>query len=192
MMCDMSSDVLSRRLDYSKFSLFYAGAQKNLGPAGVALIALRDDLLSKCKDGTPSMLDYRIHAEKKSLYNTPPAFAVYIVKLVLEWVKNKGGLEAMEKINQAKQERVYQMLDLYPDYYRGTVRSDSRSWMNITFRLPDEDLEKKFIAEAKSVGLGGLKGHRSVGGVRVSTYNAMPLEGIEKLLGFMESFKKQN
>ncbi|UCC44834.1 MAG: 3-phosphoserine/phosphohydroxythreonine transaminase [Candidatus Zixiibacteriota bacterium] len=192
LMCDMSSDILSRRLDYGKFSLIYAGAQKNLGPAGVTLVAIRDSLLAKCKDGTPSMLDYRIHAEKKSLYNTPPAFGVYIVKLVLEWVKSKGGLEAMEKINQAKQERVYQMLDQYPDYYRGTVRPDSRSWMNITFRLPNEDLEKKFIAEAKAAGLGGLKGHRSVGGVRVSTYNAMTPEGIDKLVGFMESFKKAN
>jgi phosphoserine aminotransferase len=138
------------------------------------------------------MFNYKTHAEKKSLYNTPPAFSIYIVKLVLEWVRKQGGLEAVEKVNTAKKERIYQLLDLYPDYYRGTVKPDSRSWMNITFRLPNEDLEKKFITEAKAAGMGGLKGHRSVGGIRVSLYNAMPLAGVEKLAGFMEEFKKNN
>jgi phosphoserine aminotransferase len=174
------------------FSLIYAGAQKNLGPAGVTMVIIRDEMLKKCKDGNPTMLDYRTHADKKSLYNTPPAFNMYIVKLVLEWIKNQGGLAAVEKINRAKQERIYQMIDLYPDYYKGTVKQDSRSWMNITLRLPREDLEKKFIAEAKAAGFGGLKGHRSVGGVRVSLYNAMPLEGADKLAGFMDTFKKNN
>ena len=190
--CDMSSDVCSRQLDFGKFSLIYAGAQKNLGPAGVTVVIIRDDLLERCKDGNPTMLDYRTHAEKDSLFNTPPAFGVYIVRLVLQWIKDQGGLAAVEKVNFKKKERIYQLLDLYPDYYRGTVEPDSRSWMNITFRLPSEDLEKKFITEAKAAGMGGLKGHRSVGGVRASMYNAVTLEGMEKLARFMEAFKKGN
>jgi len=192
LVCDMSSDICSRQIDYSKFSLLYAGAQKNLGPSGATMIVIHDDLLKQCKDGVPTMLNYRTHAEKKSLYNTPPAFGIYLVKLVLEWIKNQGGLAAVEKVNRAKQERIYQMIDLHPDYYKGTVAKDSRSWMNITLRLPSEDLEKKFIAEAKAAGMGGLKGHRSVGGVRASMYNAMTLEGVEKLVAFMEAFKKAN
>lgn len=192
LICDMSSDIASRRHDFTKFSMIYAGAQKNLGPAGVTVVIIKQSLLDKCAEGTPTMLNYKTHADKKSLYNTPPSFSIYVVKLVLEWVKKQGGLEAIEKANIAKKDRIYQLLDLYPDYYRGTVRTDSRSWMNITFRLPSEELEKKFIAEAKAAGMSGLKGHRSVGGVRVSTYNAQTLEGIETLAKFMEEFKKKN
>ncbi|UCE25172.1 MAG: 3-phosphoserine/phosphohydroxythreonine transaminase [Candidatus Zixiibacteriota bacterium] len=192
LICDMSSDIASRCWDFTRFDMIYAGAQKNLGPAGVTAVIIKQSLLDKCADGNPTMFNYKTHAEKKSQYNTPPAFPIYIVKLVLEWVKKQGGLEAVEKVNTAKKERIYQLLDLHPDYYRGTVKPDSRSWMNITFRLPNEDLEKKFIAEAKAAGMGGLKGHRSVGGVRVSLYNAMPLAGVEKLAGFMEEFKKNN
>ena len=188
----MSSDILSRQLDFNKFSVIYAGAQKNLGPAGVTVVIVHEDMLDKCNDGVPTMFDYRTHASKDSLYNTPPVFAIYIVGLVAEWIKAQGGLAAVEKVNVAKKERIYQMLDLNPDYYKGTVREDSRSWMNLTFRLPSEDLEKKFIAEAGAAGLSGLKGHRSVGGVRASIYNAMPLEGVEKLAKFMETFKKAN
>lgn len=192
LICDMSSDICSRQVDFSKFSLIYAGAQKNLGPSGVTMVIVKDDLLQTCKDGNPTMLDYRTHASKKSLYNTPPAFGIYIVKLVLEWIKEQGGLAGIEKVNLAKQERLYQVMDLYPDYYRGTVKEESRSWMNLTFRLPTEDLEKKFISEAKAAGFGGLKGHRSVGGARASIYNAMTKEGVDRLAEFMDSFKKSN
>ncbi len=190
LICDMSSDIASRRLDFSKFSLIYAGAQKNLGPAGVTVVIIREDLLAKCPDNLPTMFSYKTYAEKNSLYNTPPAFAIYMVKLVLEWIKEQGGLEAVEKVNIAKKERVYEVMDNNADFFRGTVEPDSRSWMNITMRLPTEELEKKFITEAKAAGFVGLKGHRSVGGIRVSMYNAMPLEGVEKLVAFMKAFKK--
>ncbi len=192
LICDMSSDMLSRRLDFGKFSLIYAGAQKNLGPAGVTMVVIHDDMLQRCRDGNPTMFDYRTHAEKKSLYNTPPAFPIYVVKLVLEWVKNQGGLVRVEEVNRTKKDKIYGVMDTHPDYYKGTAEKDSRSWMNITLRLPSEDLEKKFIAEAKAAGFGGLKGHRSVGGIRVSLYNAMTIEGASKLAEFMESFMKAN
>ena len=192
LIADMSSDIFSRRWDYGKYDMVYAGAQKNLGPSGVCLVIMHDDMLKKCKDGNPTMWDYRTHADKKSLYNTPPSIGVYIMKLVLEWIDAQGGLDAIEKVNRAKQERVYQLMDLHPDYFKGTAEKDSRSWMNATMRLPNEDLEKKLIAEAKAAGFVGLKGHRSVGGIRVSMYNAMTLEGVEKLVGFMEDFKKAN
>ncbi len=190
--CDMSSDFCSRRRDFNKFDMIYAGAQKNIGPAGVTMLIIRDEMLAKCKDGNPTMLDYRTHAKENSLYNTPPVFAIYVVKLVLEWIKKAGGLSAIEKVNYAKKERIYQMVDLHPDFYKGTVNHDSRSWMNLTFRLPSEDLEKKFLAEAKANKFVGLKGHRSVGGVRVSLYNAMSLDGADTLAGFMEQFYRAN
>ncbi|MEW6411063.1 MAG: 3-phosphoserine/phosphohydroxythreonine transaminase [Candidatus Zixiibacteriota bacterium] len=192
MICDMSSDIASRRHDFKKFSMIYAGAQKNLGPAGVTVVIIKQSLLDRCAEGLPTMLNYKTHAAKKSLYNTPPAFPVYIVKLVLEWIKRQGGLEAIEKANFAKKERIYKLMDQHPDYYRGTVKADSRSWMNLTMRLPNEDLEKKFIADAKAAGMGGLKGHRDVGGIRVSMYNAMTMEGVDRLAQFMEEFKKNN
>ncbi len=192
MICDMSSDIASRVHDFSKFDMIYAGAQKNLGPAGVTVVILKDEMLQKANKDIPTMLSYHTHAKKQSLFNTPPVFPIYIVKLVLEWIVASGGIAGIEKANVAKKERIYQMIDLHPDYYRGTVKADSRSWMNITMRLPNEDLEKKFIVEAKANGMSGLKGHRDVGGVRVSTYNAMPKEGIEKLANFMESFKDSN
>lgn len=190
LICDMSSDIASRRIDYNKFSLIYAGAQKNLGPSGVTLAIIRDDLLAKGKEGLPTMMTYKTHVEKKSLYNTPPSIGVYIMKLVLEWIKGQGGLEAVEKVNRAKKDILYGLMDQYPDFFKGTAVADSRSWMNVTMRLPDEDMEKTFIAEAKAAGFIGLKGHRSVGGLRASIYNAMPLEGVEKLAEFMESFRK--
>jgi len=192
LMCDMSSDIASHRLDFTKFSLIYAGAQKNLGPAGVTMVIIRDDLLAKCPANLPTMFTYTTHAEKSSLYNTPPAFPIYMVKLVLEWIKKQGGLEAVEKVNTAKKDCIYQVMDANPDFFRGTVERASRSWMNITMRLPSEDLENKFVTEARAAGFVGLKGHRSVGGIRVSMYNAMPLEGVEKLAAFMETFKKAN
>ena len=192
LICDMSSDIASRQHDFSKFDMIYAGAQKNLGPSGVTLVIIKQSLLDKCADGNMTMFDYRTHAGKKSLFNTPPVFPIYVVKLVLEWVKKNGGLPGVEKINRAKKDTIYQLIDKYPDYYHGTVKPDSRSWMNITLRLPSEDLDKKFIAEAKAAGMVGLKGHRSVGGIRISTYNAMTMAGIEKLAAFMEDFKKAN
>jgi phosphoserine aminotransferase len=189
---DMSSDILSRRLDMTKFGMIYAGAQKNIGPAGVCMVIIRDDLLKQIPDGLPSMLDYKTYAASNSLYNTPPCFTVYTIQLVLKWLEETiGGLEAMEKINRRKAGLLYDLIDA-GGFYRGTADRDSRSFMNVTFRLPSEDLEKKFIAEATEKGLGGLKGHRSVGGCRASIYNAMPIEGVEALVNFMKTFEKNN
>jgi phosphoserine aminotransferase len=192
LIADTSSDICSRVWDYKKYDMIYAGAQKNLGPAGVTFVAMKQDMLDKCKDGNASLLDYRTQAGKDSLYNTPPCFAIYVMKLVFEWVKKQGGLAAVEKVNAAKKDAVYSVIDNNPDYFKGTAEKDSRSWMNVTLRLPSEDLEKKMIAEAKAKGLVGLKGHRSVGGIRVSLYNAMTLEGAQKVAEFMEEFKKSN
>lgn len=192
LIADMSSDILSRRWDFTRYAMIYGGAQKNLGPAGLTLVVIHDSLLQKCKDGNPTMFDYRTHAKEKSLYNTPPAFVIYVMRLVLEWIKGQGGLATVEKVNRAKQEKIYHLIDQYPDFFKGTVDKGSRSWMNVNLRLPNEDLEKKFISEAKKAGFIGLKGHRSVGGIRVSLYNAMTLEGAEKLAGFMETFRKAN
>ena len=192
LVADMSSDIASRRLDFKKFSLIYAGAQKNLGPAGVTLVVIRDDFLAKGNQGIPTMLNYKTYADNKSLYNTPPVFGVYIMKLVLEWVKSNGGLAGVEKINVTKKDLLYNTIDAAPDFYKGTVEKDSRSGMNVTMRLPNEDLESKFIADAKKEGLLGLKGHRSVGGIRFSIYNAVSLEDIQKTVDFMDKFRKSN
>jgi len=192
LVCDMSSDIASHQLDFKKFSLIYAGAQKNLGPAGVTVVVIKKDLLSRSPENLLTMLNYNTHADKDSLFNTPPAFGVYVVKLVFEWIKQQGGIAAVGKINAAKKDMIYGLMDANPDYFKGTVEPASRSWMNLTMRLPSEELEKKFIAETKAAGLVGLKGHRSVGGIRVSMYNAMPTEGVEKLASFMEAFKKAN
>jgi phosphoserine aminotransferase len=190
LVADMSSDIASRHLDFKKFSLIYAGAQKNLGPAGVTLVVIRNDFLAKGNAGLPTMFSYKTHADNKSLYNTPPVFGVYIMKLVLEWIKSKGGLAGVEKTNTAKKDLLYGAIDAAPDFYKGTAEKDSRSWMNITMRLPSEDLEAKFIADAKKEGLLGLKGHRSVGGIRFSIYNAVSLEDIQKTVDFMNNFRK--
>jgi len=190
LVADMTSDIASRRLDFKKFSLIYAGAQKNLGPAGVTLVAIHDDFLAKSKEGLPTIFSYKTHANNKSLYNTPPVFGVYIMKLVLEWIKSKGGLAGVEKINAAKKDLLYSAIDAAPDFYKGTVEKDSRSWMNVTMRLPNEYLEDKFIAEAMKEGLVGIKGHRSVGGIRFSIYNAVSLEDIRKTVDFMDKFRK--
>ncbi len=189
---DMSSDILSRRLDMKKFGLIYAGAQKNIGPAGVCMVIIRDDLLKQIPEGLPSMLDYRTYATSNSLYNTPPCFTIYTIQLVLKWLEETvGGLDAMEKINRQKARLLYDFIDA-GEFYRGTADKDSRSFMNVTFRLPSEELEKKFIAEATENGLGGLKGHRSVGGCRASIYNAMPTEGVAALVDFMKHFEQKN
>lgn len=192
LIADMSSDVLSHRVDFSKFAMIYAGAQKNLGPAGVTVVVIRKDMIEKTDESLPTMFRYTTYAGKDSLYNTPPVVAVYALKLVLEWIKKQGGLAAVEKTNRAKQERIYQLMDLHPEFFRGTAEPRSRSWMNATMRLPSEDLEKQLISEAKAAGFGGLKGHRSVGGIRVSMYNAMTLEGVQKLADFMLEFQKKH
>ncbi len=192
LIADMSSDILSHQIDFSKFSMIYAGAQKNLGPSGVTMIVMKENMLDKIEDGLLTMIDYRTHATKNSLFNTAPTLPIYIVKLVLEWIKEQGGLSAVETINSAKKDIVYGLIDDYPDYFRAPVRKDSRSWMNLVFRLPSEELEQKLIAEAKAAGFIGLKGHRSVGGIRVSLYNAMTLEGAEKVAEFIMNFRKNN
>lgn len=193
MICDMSSDILSRRLDASKFAMIYAGAQKNLGPAGLTAVVIRRDLVDRCPDTVPTMVNYKTHADKKSLFNTPPVFAVYVMKCVLEWIKDQGGMEAVEKENEAKAAALYGLIDEQPDFFRSTVKdARSRSRMNVTLRLPAEDLEKKFLGEAESAGFVGLKGHRSVGGIRVSMYNAISLKQIQQLIAFMRDFAKTN
>ncbi len=191
LIADMSSDINCRKIDVSKFALIYAGAQKNMGPSGVTIVIIREDLLERSSDNLPTMLSYKLIGGKDSLYNTPPTFAIYIVKLVLEWMKAQGGLEKIEAVNRQKAQLLYDILD-QSSFYRGTARKDSRSLMNVTFRLPNEDLEKKFVAEALENGMLGLKGHRSVGGIRASIYNAVPLEAVERLADFMKKFEKTN
>lgn len=188
---DMSSDIFSRRFDVSKFGLIYAGAQKNIGPAGVTLVIIRKDLVEAGAANLPAMLSYKTHTEEKSLYNTPPCFAIYMVKLVMEWIENQGGLAAVEAVNNKKAQLLYETIDNYP-LYRGTAKVEDRSVMNVTFRLTSEELENKFIKEATAAGFVGLKGHRSVGGCRASIYNAMSIEGVEKLVDFMKKFQQEN
>ena len=191
MVCDMSSDILSRTIDVSRFGLIFAGAQKNMGPAGCTVVIIREDLLDKSPDNIPTMFRYKTHADKGSMFNTPPCFAIYAIGLVLKWLKKTGGLSAIEKINRDKAELLYQTIDK-SDFYKGHAQKDSRSLMNVTFNLPTPELEAKFVQEATEVSLDGLKGHRSVGGCRASIYNAFPLEGVKKLVNFMEEFEKKN
>lgn len=190
--CDMSSDILSRPLDMKKFGLIYAGAQKNIGPAGVCMVIIRKDMLEKAADNLPSMLMYKTYAESNSLYNTPPCFTIYAIQLVLKWLEESvGGLAKMEVINKEKAALLYDLFDS-SSFYKGTADADSRSLMNVTFRLPSEDLEKRFVEEATKNSLGGLKGHRSVGGCRASIYNAMPVAGVKALVDFMKEFERKN
>lgn len=189
---DMSSDMLSRPIDFKKFSLIYAGVQKNLGPAGVVLVVAKKSLIEKSLPTLPTMLRYDTFYKKNSLYNTPPAFSIYMVGKVAAWIKNSGGLEEMAKRNSAKAKILYDVIDESNGFYKGHAEKDSRSLMNVTFRLPDEELEKKFVSEALERNLSGVKGHRSVGGMRASIYNAMPLEGVEALADFMKIFQKNN
>lgn len=188
---DMSSDILSRPFDVSKFGIIFAGAQKNMGPSGVTTVIIREDLLDRSPDNIPTMLQYRTHAEKGSMFNTPPTFPIYIVGKVLKWLKANGGIVEMEKRNREKAEQVYAAIDS-TEYYRGHALVGSRSMMNIAFNLPSPELEAKFIAEAADLGLNGLKGHRSIGGCRASIYNAFPMEGITRLVDFMQEFEKNN
>lgn len=188
---DMSSDIFSRRLEVSRFGAIYAGAQKNMGPAGVTLVIMRNDLIENAADNLASMLSYKVQSENKSLFNTPPCFAIYIVKLVMEWLEANGGLEAIEARNNEKAKLLYDAVDNLT-LYKGTAEVKDRSKMNVTFRITPEELEDKFIKEGEGHGLIGLKGHRSVGGCRASIYNAMPLQGIQELVRFMEKFEREN
>lgn len=190
LVADMSSDIMSRPVPVERFGLIYAGAQKNLGPAGVTIVIIRDDLLEHIPDTLPAYLDYRNHAKNNSLYNTPPVFSIYMVGLVLEWIARTGGLEAMAERNVRKAARLYEAIGNSRDFYRCPVDPRYRSEMNVVFRLPTEQLEEQFIREAASAGMSGLKGHRSVGGVRASIYNAMPEEGVNTLIQFMQSFSR--
>jgi phosphoserine aminotransferase len=188
---DASSDILSRPIDVSKYGLIYAGAQKNLGPSGVTLVIIREDLLARSSKSLHTMLNYAVHAENGSLYNTPPCFAIYAVGLVLQWLRAQGGLEAIGAVNERKAGKLYAELDR-TGFWRPTARKQDRSLMNVTFRLPSEELEKQFVKESTAAGLDGLKGHRSVGGMRASIYNAFPEEGIETLVQFMREFERKN
>jgi len=192
LVCDASSDFLCRPLDISKYAMIYAGAQKNVGPAGVVAVIIRQDLQDQSKDGIPTLFKYQPHAKDNSLYNTPPVFAIWALKLVLEHMKRNGGLEATAERNERKAKIVYDAIEASSGFYRCPVDPACRSNMNLVFRLGSEDLEKKFIAEADAAGMIGLKGHRSVGGCRASLYNAMPLEGAEALAAFMKEFARKN
>lgn len=191
LVADISSMVMSEEIDVSKFGLLFAGAQKNLGPAGVTLVIVRDDLIGNQMDITPTMFNYQIHADNASLYNTPPTYGIYVLKLVLEWIKEKGGVAALQKINEKKAKILYDFLDS-SELFKGTVVPEDRSLMNIPFVTGNEELDAKFVKEAKESGFVNLKGHRTVGGMRASIYNAMPVEGVEKLVEFMKKFEAEN
>jgi phosphoserine aminotransferase len=188
---DASSNILSRVEPIERYAMIYAGAQKNMGPSGLTVVIIRDDLLARAPDGLHTMLDYRTHAENDSLYNTPNTWGIYILNLVCKWLKGKGGLSGMQRENEAKAKLLYDAIDA-TDFYRGHAAPESRSLMNVTFRLPSEDLEKQFVREATAAQLDGLKGHRSVGGLRASIYNAFPREGVETLVEFMKEFERKN
>lgn len=191
LVADMSSDILSRKLDIARFGLVYAGAQKNLGPSGVTVVVVDETLLSRAPENIPTMMSYRTHAGADSMYNTPPTLAVYMLRNVLAWMIDQGGLAELEIRNERKSQRLYQLMDRHPDLYRGHAQPEHRSRMNVTFRLPDPATETAFLKEAEAAGLIGLAGHRSVGGCRASIYNAMPEQGVEALAGFMEKFARK-
>jgi len=191
LVADTSSDMFSRPIDVARYGLIYAGAQKNLGPSGVTLVIIREDLLARSSKSLHTMLNYAVHAENGSMYNTPPCFGIYLMGLVMKWALAQGGLQEMAKRNERKAAKLYAEIDR-SGYYRGTADKASRSRMNITFRLPSEDLENKFVKDSTAAGLDGLKGHRSVGGMRASIYNAFPEEGVDALVQFMQEFEKKN
>jgi len=192
LVADMSSNILSRPIDISGFGLIYAGAQKNIGPAGLTLVIVRDDLIGQVQAGTPTMLDYKTHADNESMYNTPPTFAIYMAGLVFQWLKKNGGIAAMEKTNIAKAKLLYATIDASNGFYNCPVASSDRSRMNVPFTLKDASLDGDFLKQADARGLLQLKGHRSVGGMRASIYNAMPLEGVQALVNFMNEFAQKN
>ena len=190
LVCDLSSSLLSRPVDVGKFGVVYAGAQKNIGPAGLTIVIVREDLMGRAMAGTPSVFDYKIQADNDSMYNTPPTYAIYIAGLVLKWLKAKGGLAAMEKVNLAKAKLLYDLLDS-SGFYRSPVARDDRSRMNVPFTLNDSGRDEAFLKQAAQHGLTQLKGHRSVGGMRASIYNAMPLAGVQALVEFMRDFERR-
>ncbi|MDQ0232306.1 phosphoserine aminotransferase [Metabacillus malikii] len=192
LIADMSSDILCKEIDVEKFSMIYAGAQKNLGPSGVTVVIAKKDFLARAQSNVPTILKYSTHADNKSLYNTPPTFAIYMLSLVLEWAKAQGGIKAIQKNNEEKAGYIYAAIDDSEGFYKAHATQDSRSLMNITFTLPNEELTKKFLAEAKERHFIGLAGHRSVGGCRASTYNAVPKEACMALAEFMNEFRNQN
>ncbi len=192
LVCDASSDILSRKINVNKYSLIYAGAQKNMGPSGVTFIIIKKDMVERSSDSLHTMLNYKTHVDADSLYNTPTVFGIYIIGLVTKWLKKNGGLDAMYKTNKEKADLLYKCIDDSGGYYKGHAEKDSRSLMNITFNLNSEELEKKLIDEALKSGFSGLKGHRSVGGLRASIYNAFPKKGVEDLVSFMKDFQKKN
>ena len=190
LVADASSDIFHGPMDVGRFGLIYAGAQKNLGPSGVTLVVVREDLLARSLDTLPTFLNYKIHAENNSLYNTPPTFGIYILGLTMKWLKSQGGLPGIKQINERKAGKLYAEIDR-TGFYRGTAQKDSRSLMNVTFRLANEELEKTFEKEATAAGLDGLKGHRAVGGMRASIYNAFPEAGVDTLVEFMREFERK-
>jgi phosphoserine aminotransferase len=191
LVADMSSHILSRPVDIARYGVIYAGAQKNIGPAGLTIVIVREDLIGQALPGTPAMFDYRIHADNESMYNTPPTYALYVAGLVFRWLKKNGGLAAMQKVNNEKAGLIYDVLD-QSSFYSSPVAKDDRSLMNVPFRLKGESLDEEFLKQAKSHGMIQLKGHRSVGGMRASIYNAMPVEGVRALAAFMRDFEKRN
>ena len=192
LVADMSSNILSRPVDVAKYGLIYAGAQKNIGPAGLAIVIVREDLIGETLPGTPTMLDYKTHAENDSMYNTPPTYGIYMAGLVFQWLKKKGGIEAMEQINVAKAGLLYDAIDTSNGFYNCPTAHDDRSRMNVPFTLKDSSLDGEFLKQAAEHGLVQLKGHRSVGGMRASIYNAMPLVGVQALVDFMQQFAKRH
>ncbi len=192
LVCDMSSDFMWRKVDVTRFALIYAGAQKNIGPSGVVVVIAKKDFVASGRKDLPTIFQYRVAAENNSLYNTPPTFGIYLVRNVLSWVKGEGGLAEMEKRNREKARMVYGAIDAHAGFYACPVEPKSRSFMNVVFRLPTEALEDKFVAEAKKQRMVGLKGHRSVGGIRVSCYNAVTVEWVRALADFMTEFAKAN
>jgi phosphoserine aminotransferase len=192
LICDASSDILHKKIDVKKYGVIYAGAQKNMGPSGVTLVIIRKDLLERSSDSLHTMLNYKTHVEGNSLYNTPNTFGIYIISLVTKWLKKNGGLDGMYKTNKEKSELLYKCIDESKGYFKGHAEKESRSLMNVTFNLATEELEKKLIAEATAAGFDGVKGHRSVGGLRASIYNAFPKKGVEDLVSFMKDFQSKN
>ncbi len=190
LVCDMSSDIMSKPVDINKFALVYAGAQKNIGPAGVTILIVRKDMLERSQKSLPEMFNFALIAENNSLFNTPPVFPIYMCALTTAYLKKQGGLKAVETLNEAKAKKVYDAIDGSGGFYRGHAKPGSRSRMNVTFRLPSEDLEVKFVKESAAADLSGLKGHRSVGGLRASIYNAVPMASVDALVGFMKEFAK--
>ncbi|HTK38021.1 MAG TPA: 3-phosphoserine/phosphohydroxythreonine transaminase [Pyrinomonadaceae bacterium] len=190
--CDASSNILSKPIDVEKYALIYAGAQKNIGPSGVTVVIIRDDLLEKTAPNLPPLLDYRRIAESRSMLNTPNTWGIYVIDLVCNWLRSQGGLEVMAEKNETKAKLLYDAIDASDGFYSGHAEREARSLMNVTFRLPTEELEKEFCLEATSLGMDGLKGHRSVGGIRASIYNAFPKEGVERLIEFMKDFAERD